>query len=159
MRKQAGGALKIVVRLFGNDSLQVWHCGGEVTHLNRADGAPVEGVRCVRAGCDRSIECLASLGNLAIVHVEIAQLFVVSGRRIVANYGFELANALAAGGDFVGLTGQIDIGQRRDEEVHNPPDPPPEKKDVETKRIRAPAHEGDDRHYLEQEAPWVKERA
>src|SRR5882724_13619304 len=96
MREQACCALKIVLRLLRDDPLEVGHGGGKVAHLNRADTAPVERVRRVRAGCDRSIECLARLWNLAIVHVEIAQLFVVSGRRIVAKYGFELADALAA---------------------------------------------------------------
>src|SRR6266850_1809226 len=116
MRKQAGGAAKIIVRLFRDDPLQIGYRSGKVAHLNRADATPVKRVRCVRAGCDRSIECLARLGNLAIVHVEIAQLFVVSRRWIVANDGFELADALTAGKDFQALADQPKVRCRLHEQ-------------------------------------------
>src|SRR5882762_8106920 len=112
MGEQACGALKIVIRLFRDDLLQVGYRGCEIAHLNCADAAPIKWVRSVGARCDCSIKSLARFWNLAIVHIEIAEFFVVSGRGIVADDGFKLADALAAGEDLERLSDQSDVRER-----------------------------------------------
>src|SRR5439155_8447962 len=91
-----------------------------------------------------------------LLEVEIAQLFIVSCRRVVADGCLKLSDALTAGEAFERLTGESDIGQRFGKEVDGCADGSQKQDDVDPIVVRPPANEMDDRQSLEYQAPRVE---
>src|SRR5436305_14513263 len=103
MGQQAGGALKIVIRFFGDYLLQVRHGSDKVVHLESANSATVKRIGSIGSRSDGAVESFPGLRDPAVVHIQVAQFFEISRRWVVANHRFELMNPLAARKHFEGL--------------------------------------------------------
>ena len=117
MGEQAGGALEVIVRLLADDSLKIRNRGREITQLDGAHAAAIERIRGVGTSRDGLVECRARIGGPAVVHVEVAEFLVISGRRVVANHRLQLTHAFAPRKHLEGLPEQACIRQSLDDQV------------------------------------------
>ena len=90
--EEAGGAVEVVLRILGDDAREVGDGGGQIVERQRGEAAAI--VRIDRRGArrDRAVVELARLGRLAVLEVEVGQLFEVSRRRVVDDDPLELAD-------------------------------------------------------------------
>ena len=91
--------------------------------------------------------------KFAVVHVKVAEFFIVPRRRIVANRRFQFANALAPRKHFEGLAHQSNVGKRLDGKIDNRAQRTEKQDDKNPIGIRPPPDEVDDRQSLEDESP------
>src|SRR5208282_1432228 len=120
--QQCSGALEIVVWLFRDHPLQVGQRGRGITQVNGANTTPVKGVGGIGASGNGFVKRGSRQLELAVVHIKVAEFFIVPSRRIIVNSSFQLCDALAPRKHFEGLAHQSDVGQRLDEKIDNRPE-------------------------------------
>ena len=151
MSQQSRSALKVVVWFLGDRALEVWQGSRRVAELERANSPPVKRIERIGTRGDRAIEGIARGRELAIVHVEIAEFFVIARRRIVPDGGFQLCDALAARKYFERLAEQADVGKGFDRQIDDCAERPEKQNDKEPVRVRAAANEMYNRHSDDEE--------
>jgi hypothetical protein len=154
--EQAFSSIKVVAWLFGDHSFQVWKRRSCVTHEDCADTATVEGVKGVGAGRYGLFKGGSSLGQMAILHIEVAKFFVVSRRGIVAHQEFELADSPPPREDPEGAAQQLDVRGGFRHEIDESSDRAEEEDHKDPVGLGAAADEVNDRHTLEDEPPGIQ---
>jgi hypothetical protein len=76
------------------------------------------------------VEGGTGLTEVAVVHVEVAELFIVSGGGVLADDGFELADTFAAREELERVAEQAEVGERLDAEIDERADGSEEDDDV-----------------------------
>ena len=112
MGQEAQRAVKIVAGILANGHFEIGQRGGGVIQQQRAHAAPVKAIQSIRTGGNGLVVGGTGKLELALVHVEVAQFFVITRRWIVANLEFELGDALAAWEGLERLPQQAKVGQR-----------------------------------------------
>ena len=155
MRQQSGGAAEIIVRLFADGPLEVRQRSRGVSQQNRTHSAPVKRIERIGPRGNRLVERGARLRQLAVIHIKVAELFIISRRRIVSNRRHQFANPLAPRKNFERLPQQPNIRQRLDQEINNCAQRTEEQDDKNPVRIRPSPDEMDDRQSLEYQSPRI----
>src|ERR1039458_7167150 len=123
--------------------------------MDGANSAPVKRVERIGAGSYGFVECGSRQLELAVVHIKVAEFFIVSSRWIVADRSFEFANAPAARKDFEGLSHESNVGKRLNKKIDNRAERAEKQDDKNPVGIRPPPNEVDDRQPLDDGAPRV----
>src|SRR5208282_3306689 len=93
--------------------------------------------------------------QIPVVHIKVAEFFIVPSRRIVANRSYQFANALATRENFERLSHQSNVRQSLDKKIDNRAQRPEKKDDKYPIGIRPPPDKVNDRQSLQQKAPRV----
>src|SRR5437588_13016602 len=95
MGQQADGALKVIAPVKGQYALQIAEGRSVVFSFHGAKRAPIEGVGMVGARGNGFVKAFAGPDILLLIKKEIAQLFEISGRRIIHDGELQLTDPLA----------------------------------------------------------------
>src|SRR4030095_1064257 len=125
--------------------------------MNRSNPAPVDRSQVGLAGRDGLVVTLSRAGELLLLQVQISQLFVVAGRRVLEHDGLELTNAVATPECVVHVTEQSEVGNDLDEDVNQRARRTEEEDHVQPDRLRTATNKVDDRERLQDDAPRIHE--
>jgi hypothetical protein len=157
--KQSCRAMEIIVGFFRDDSLQVGQRARSIAKQEGANTASVKGVERIGAGSNGFVERGSCQLEPAVVHIKVAEFFVIPRRRIISNDRFKFANALATRKNLEGLTKQSNIRNSLDENVYERTERTEKEDDENPVDVRSSPDEVDDRKPLEQQAPREEKMA
>jgi hypothetical protein len=101
----------------------------------------------------RLVVALARLCVLALVEIQVAQLLVVAGRRVLLHECFEVLDSLAPSEAFKRVPEQPEVRHNLHQDVDERARRSEEDDDPEPERIRTPANEVQNRQHLQQDSP------
>jgi len=155
--EQAESAVKIVSGIGGDDAFEIRDSSGEVAEFNFCDAPAIERIDGIGAGRDRFVVAGAGAGELAIVKVKKAELFIVARGRIVENSALQFVNAAAAGKGLKRSTQQAGVGNNFGNDVNEGTNPSQKQNDEQPVGVRTAADEMDDRDRLKNNSPPRRE--
>src|SRR5262245_33908505 len=86
----------IIFRLTRRDTFQVWNRRTKITEFDLAYAPPVKRIQRIPTRGNRVVIALASASELFLVQIEVTQLLVITGGRILENGRLEKPYPFAA---------------------------------------------------------------
>ena len=77
--QEAHGAMKVVAGIFLDCHFEIGQSGCGLAQQHGANAAPVEGIERIGAGGDCFVERVRAPLEIALIHIEVAELFKVGG--------------------------------------------------------------------------------
>ena len=156
MGAQACRALVVILRVAGDDLLEVGGGGGEIVQPDGAQRTAIERVDCI-APRDHPIETVARPLELPVVEIQISELFIVADRGIVEDGGFQFPDPLSTREDLKGAAEQAGVGDDLDDNVDQRADGAAHQDDEEPIGVRPAAHEVQNRDGLQKEPVRIEQ--
>src|SRR5579859_51144 len=157
--QKSSSSVVIELRIFADDALQIRNRRGKIAQPQRGLRPIVERIYGIAARSDRVRERFACFGELLLILVQFAQLFVVRGGRIVQKLRFDDLNAGFPAKPLKHSAQEAEVRQYFRDDVNSCSKKAAEENNKEPVVLRPAAHKVYDREDLQDESPRIEEVA